>query len=98
MSNLKEISKEEFLELRKECVSDAELAGKLNCSRQYINHMRKIFGISSRRKDMASRDEKIYLDSIAKVKRTTMSRKYKLSVCQIYRIIKKVEESWKKKN
>ena len=93
-----DISKEDFLDLRKKHKSDSEIAKELNCSRQYLNYIRKSFSIPSIKKNSITRDEKIFQDSFTNKSKLRISRKYKISVCHIYRIIKKMEESWKKKN
>ena len=96
--SLKELSKDQFIDLRKECRSDAEMSRRLNCSRQYLNYIRKSLGVNSNKGVKSLRDEKIFKDSLLKMSMVRMSRKYKLSVCHIYRIIKKMEEDWKKVN
>jgi len=94
---MRDISKEDFLDLRKKHKSDSEIAKELNCSRQYLNYLRKSFCIPSIRKNNITRDEKIFQESFTNKSKLRISRKYKVSVCHVYRVIKKWRDFGKKR-
>jgi len=91
MGKISNISRNDFLSLIKEFKSDAILAKNLNCSRQYVARLRKKFGISNTRDNIQKRNEKIVKEYQSMVPGIEISKKFNLSINQIYKIIRDTE-------
>ena len=88
MDKLSKLSRNDFLTLRKTFKSDAKLAEKLSCTRQYIARLRKKFGIPNTRSNIQERNEEILMSYKSMDSGIDIAKKFRLSISQIYKIIR----------
>ncbi len=92
------ISKSELIKLQKKLKTDAKIGEKFNITRQAVHQLRKKYGIESVIAKNDERNQKIVKAYHNGETGTNISKKFKLSVSQTYRIINETKKSGKKKS
>ena len=88
---INEITKEDLIVLQKDLKKDQEIAKQLNCTRQYVHHLRNNLGVPSPRKKIKSRNQRILEFHKSRMSGMSIAKKFNLSINHIYKIIKKME-------
>lgn len=92
------ISKQELISLQKKFKTDARIGEQYGITRQAIHQLRKKYGIESRLAGNADRNQEIASLRENGTKVEVIAKKFKLSIPQVYRIIKDTVIKKSKKN
>jgi hypothetical protein len=82
------ISKAELLKLQKKLLTDARIGEEFGITRQAVHQLRKKYGIDSRTAGNPDRNKEMVEMRDAGKSVETISKKFKLSIPQTYRILK----------
>lgn len=82
------ISKSQLEKLQKKYTTDEAIGKLFNISRQAVQQLRTKYGISAIVHDTTDRNKSIVKDYKSGIPGHKLASKYKLSVTQIYRVIK----------
>lgn len=82
------IGKNQLIKLQKKYKTDEEIGRLYNISRQAVHQMRAkygIFPVQNRLNDRNQEIRRLYAEGVTAIK---MSKKYKLSISQVFRIVR----------
>jgi DNA invertase Pin-like site-specific DNA recombinase len=86
------ISKTQLMKLQKKLKTDAAIGEQFGITRQAVHQLRKKYGIESNIADNPARNAEIVKAYDQGASGTALSKKFKLSVSQTYRIINELKK------